>query len=276
MTAAPFLPEPVRIASLRDETANTFTITIDGSARPRGYPFAPGQFNMLYVFGAGEVPISVSGDPARPQELVHTIREVGAVTRAIRRLGVGGALGLRGPYGSAWPMEQIRGRDVLVVAGGLGLAPLRPAIYHLLRERAAYGRVSVIHGARSPADLLFMAELDAWSRRGDVQVLVTVDRADRSWTGHVGVVTAVLRRATFDPANTTALVCGPEAMMRFTARELERLGVAPAEIVVSVERNMKCAIAQCGHCQLGPIFACREGPVVRFDRAAPLILTREL
>lgn len=276
MTAAPFLPEPVRIASLRDETANTFTITIDGSARPGGYPFAPGQFNMLYVFGAGEVPISVSGDPARPQELVHTIREVGAVTRAIRRLGVGGALGLRGPYGSAWPMEQIRGRDVLVVAGGLGLAPLRPAIYHLLRERAAYGRVSVIHGARSPADLLFMAELDAWSRRGDVQVLVTVDRADRSWTGHVGVVTAVLRRATFDPANTTALVCGPEAMMRFTARELERLGVAPAEIVVSVERNMKCAIAQCGHCQLGPIFACREGPVVRFDRAAPLILTREL
>lgn len=276
MTAAPFLPEPVRIASLRDETANTFTITIDGSARPRGYPFAPGQFNMLYVFGAGEVPISVSGDPARPQELVHTIREVGAVTRAIRRLGVGGALGLRGPYGSAWPMEQIRGRDVLVVAGGLGLAPLRPAIYHLLRERAAYGRVAVIHGARSPADLLFMAELDAWSRRGDVQVLVTVDRADRSWTGHVGVVTAVLRRATFDPANTTALVCGPEAMMRFTARELERLGVAPAEIVVSVERNMKCAIAQCGHCQLGPIFACREGPVVRFDRAAPLILTREL
>lgn len=276
MTAAPFLPEPVRIASLRDETANTFTITIDGSARPRGYPFAPGQFNMLYVFGAGEVPISVSGDPARPQELVHTIREVGAVTRAIRRLGVGGALGLRGPYGSAWPMEQIRGRDVLVVAGGLGLAPLRPAIYHLLRERAAYGRVAVIHGARSPADLLFMAELDAWSRRGDVQVLVTVDRADRSWTGHVGVVTAVLRRAAFDPANTTALVCGPEAMMRFTARELERLGVAPAEIVVSVERNMKCAIAQCGHCQLGPIFACREGPVVRFDRAAPLILTREL
>lgn len=276
MTAAPFLPEPVRIASLRDETANTFTITIDGSARPGGYPFAPGQFNMLYVFGAGEVPISVSGDPARPQELVHTIREVGAVTRAIRRLGVGGALGLRGPYGSAWPMEQIRGRDVLVVAGGLGLAPLRPAIYHLLRERAAYGRVAVIHGARSPADLLFMAELDAWSRRGDVQVLVTVDRADRSWTGHVGVVTAVLRRAAFDPANTTALVCGPEAMMRFTARELERLGVAPAEIVVSVERNMKCAIAQCGHCQLGPIFACREGPVVRFDRAAPLILTREL
>lgn len=276
MNTAPFLPEPVRIASLRDETANTFTITIDGSARPGGYPFAPGQFNMLYVFGAGEVPISVSGDPARPEELVHTIREVGTVTRAIRRLGVGGALGLRGPYGSAWPMEQIRGRDVLVVAGGLGLAPLRPAIYHLLRERAAYGRVAVIHGARSPADLLFMAELDAWSRRGDVQVLSTVDRADRSWTGHVGVVTALLRRATFDPANTTALVCGPEAMMRFTARDLERLGVAPAEIAVSVERNMKCAVAQCGHCQLGPILACREGPVVRFDRAAPLILTREL
>lgn len=276
MTAAPFLPEPVRIASLRDETASTFTITIDGSARPGGYPFAPGQFNMLYVFGAGEVPISVSGDPARPEELVHTIREVGAVTRAIRRLGVGGALGLRGPYGSAWPMEQMRGRDVLVVAGGLGLAPLRPAIYHLLRERAAYGRVAVICGARSTSELLFVPELDAWSRRGDVEVLITVDRADRSWTGNVGVVTALLRRATFDPANTTALVCGPEAMMRFTARELERLGVAPPEIAVSVERNMKCAVAQCGHCQLGPIFACREGPVVRFDRAAPLILTREL
>jgi NAD(P)H-flavin reductase len=173
-------------------------------------------------------------------------------------------------------MDEIRGMDVLIIAGGLGLAPLRPAVYHLLREREAFGRLVIAYGARTPADLLYRDELDAWARRGDVDVLVTVDRADRSWTGNVGVVPPLLRRASFDPARAAALLCGPEVMMRFSVRELERLGVPDPRIFVSLERNMKCAVAFCGHCQLGPLFVCREGPVIRYDRVAPIFWTREL
>ncbi|MCC6552995.1 MAG: FAD/NAD(P)-binding protein [Polyangiaceae bacterium] len=272
---SPLAPAPARIATLRDETANTFTITLEGGAPPGGHRFAPGQFNMLYVFGVGEVPISVSGDPARPEPLVHTIRETGVVTRAIRALGVGGALGLRGPYGTAWPVDDLRGRDVLLVAGGLGLAPLRPALYHCLRHRDAYGEVALLVGARTPGDLLFRDELDAWSRRSDLQVLVTVDRADRSWSGDVGVVPPLLRRARFDASRAAALVCGPEVMMHFTVRELERLGIAGDRMYVSIERNMKCAIGLCGHCQLGPFFACKDGPVVRYDRVDPIFWVKE-
>ena len=277
MTSAvePMLPVPLEIRRAYEETADTFTLEFDAAALPSGGRFAPGQFHMLYAFGIGEVPISISGDPAAPARLVHTIRAVGPVTQAMQAMRPGDVLGVRGPYGSAWPVEAARGRDVLVLAGGLGLAPLRPAVYHFIRRRAEYGRVAVLYGARTPEDLVYREELDRWREAG-LEVLATVDRAGTDWAGPVGVVTALLRGVAFDPAEAAAFLCGPEVMMRFAARDLAALGVSPERIHVSLERNMKCAVARCGHCQILSTFVCREGPVYRYDIAAPLLRHREL
>lgn len=272
----PFAPEPARVRRLHRETETTFTVSLEVPRRPGGFAFAPGQFNMLYAFGIGEVAISISGDPSRPERLVHTIREVGSVTRALGRLRSGMALGLRGPFGSAWPVREAHGADVLLIAGGLGMAPLRPALYHVLRHRKAYGRVALLYGARGPEDLLYRRELERWRRRAALQVLVTVDRAGPGWRGHVGVVPALLRLAAFDPSRAIAFVCGPEVMIRFAARDLERCGVPAERVYASLERNMKCAVGLCGRCQLGPGFVCKDGPVLRYDRVGPLLSVREL
>ena len=270
--SSPMTPSPARIVDRREETADTFTIRLD---IPEGFRFAPGQFNMLYVFGKGEVPISISGDPERPTELVHTIRAVGTVTGAIRGLQEDGVLGVRGPYGRGWPLDGARGGDLLLVAGGLGLAPLRPAIYHLLHHRAEFRDVTLLLGGRTPGDLLFHGELDEWRRDGRIEVLVTVDRAGPGWLGPVGVVPSLIREARFEPPRTVAFVCGPEVMMRFTERELARHGVPHDRIYLSLERNMRCAVGFCGHCQLGPAFICKDGPVLRYDRLLPFFLTGE-
>jgi NAD(P)H-flavin reductase len=264
------LPLPLTIASARRETADVFTLRLDG-----GFRFSPGQFNMVYLFGVGEVAISMSGDPADTDALVHTIRRVGLVTEGLGRLRKGDVVGVRGPFGRSWPVEAARGRDVVVVAGGLGLAPLRPLVYHLLGHRDDFGRVAVVVGARTPSDLLYRAELRSWSRAG-LQVLITVDRAEPEWRGNVGVVTALLPEARFDAVHAVAFVCGPEVMMHFAARELARRGLTEDRIFVSLERNMKCAIGLCGHCQLGPAFVCKDGPVFAWDRMRPLLTTREL
>jgi len=248
----------------------TFTFT-----PPGGFSFAPGQFNMLYVHGLGEVAISISGDPAEPGRLVHTVRSVGTVTRAMTALGAGSALGVRGPYGSAWPVDAMRGRDVLVIAGGLGLAPLRPAILHLLANRSAYGRVTILYGARSPAELLFRDELQRWRGRFDCRVEVIVDRAGHDWYGSIGVVTQLLDAVTVDQGDAV-VICGPEIMMRFVARALEQRGVARDGIWISMERSMKCGVGLCGHCQLAGSFVCKDGPVFRYDQLAPLMQVREL
>ncbi len=268
----PFALTPARVLSLADETEDTFTMHLDAP----GVRFAPGQFNMLYAFGVGEVPISVSGDPAEPAPLVHTIRVVGTVTRAIRAVPPGGSVGVRGPYGRPWPVDEARGGDLLLVAGGLGLAPLRPALYHALRHRSDYGRVCLLYGTRTPAGRIYAAELARWRADPRLQLLETVDNAGPDWKGHVGVVPALLRAAAFDPARATAFVCGPEVMMRFTVRELERRGVPEDRVHVSLERNMKCAIGFCGHCQLGPSFVCKDGPVLRYDRVRSMLTVREL
>jgi NAD(P)H-flavin reductase len=271
----PMTPQPMRILSHRKETGDTFTIRLDTSARTDGFAFAPGQFNMLYAFGVGESAISISGDPAEPETLVHTIRAVGTVTNAIRGQGPRGILGVRGPYGTPWPLDAARGGDLLLVAGGLGLAPLRSVVYHVLRHRSDYRDVTLLVGARTPEDLPFRREIARWSRRGDIQVLVTVDRAGARWKGAVGVVPPLVRAAFVEPARTLVFVCGPEVMMRFTERELARLGFAPDRLYVSLERNMKCAVGHCGHCQLGPAFICKDGPVLRYDRIRPFFLVRE-
>jgi NAD(P)H-flavin reductase len=264
------------VLKAHQETRDTFTIELEPPASVQAYSFAPGQFNMLYVFGVGEVPISVSGDPRRTHTLVHTVREVGAVTRAMRGLKRGDVLGVRGPFGSSWPVEEAAGKDVVIVAGGIGLAPLRPAIYAILTHRHKYGRIVLMYGTRTPDDILFRKELERWRARLDLSVHVTVDRAMAAWRGSVGVVTNIIPRAHFDSGNVLAMICGPEAMMRFTILELQNRGVGIEEIYVSAERNMKCAVGFCGHCQLGPMFICKDGPVFRYDKIRPFFEIREI
>lgn len=270
----PMVPQPVRVERVQKETGDVVTLTLDTSAR--GFEFAPGQFNMLYAFAVGEVPISMSGDPERREVLVHTVRTVGAVSEALCRLRKGSVVGVRGPYGHPWPMAQLRGADLLIIAGGVGLAPLRPVIYHVLHHRADYGRVSLLTGARAPENLLFRKELARWQERGDIQVLVTVDHATPEWTGRVGVVPALLAEAAFDPSRAAALICGPEVMMRFTVRDLAQRGIPDERIYVSMERNMKCAVGLCGHCQYGASFVCKDGPVFRFDGIRARFWLREV
>ncbi|MFB8830749.1 cyclic nucleotide-binding domain-containing protein [Azotobacter sp. CWF10] len=273
----PFLPQPYRVERRRRELIGAVTLDLAPLAGERP-DFLPGQFNMLYVFGVGEVAISLSGDAERGTAFVHTVRNVGAVSGALTRLEVGASVGVRGPFGSGWPLveAEAEGADVLLVAGGLGLAPLRPALYALLARRERYGRVVIMVGSRSPEDILYRRELEHWRRRADLEVLLTVDHADADWRGHVGVVPALIPHAGLDPVETLALVCGPEVMMRFTANALLAAGVRPERIHLSMERNMKCAVAQCGHCQFGPFFVCREGPVLRYDRIAGILAVPEI
>jgi NAD(P)H-flavin reductase len=275
--AEPMLPHPYRVERVRRETYDTFTVELSPLETNGGFSFAPGQFNMLYRFGVGETPISISGDPAQPDRLIHTIRAVGPVTKAICQSKRGDILGLRGPFGSSWPVEEAAGNDVVIVAGGIGLPPLRPAIYHILSHRGQYGRVALLYGARTPQDLLFSDELEQWRGRFDLQVEVSVDAAKpEEWRGDVGVVTKLIPRANVDPHHLVAMVVGPEIMMRFTIPELEKREIALEKIYVSMERNMKCAIGFCGHCQYGPTFICKDGPVFRFDRIKEIFGKREI
>ena len=276
VTPDPMRPEAFEVREVTRETGDTFTLTLVAMGGPEARPFAPGQFNMLYVFGVGEVPISISGDPARPELLVHTIRAVGATTRALQKLKRGAQVGVRGPFGTSWPVDQAHGQDVVLVAGGIGLAPIRPALYHILRHRALYGRVVLLYGARTPHDILYAKELREWRGRFDAEVEVTVDRATVEWQGGVGVVTKLIQRSPFDPMSAMAMICGPEVMIRFASLALEKRGVTTASISVSMERNMKCAVGVCGHCQFGPHFVCKDGPVFRYERIEPIFGLREV
>lgn len=272
----PMLPAPFRIVHVAKENPDTFTMELEPASGNGGFRFLPGQFNMLYVHGVGEIPISISGDATRTDRIVHTTRAVGTVTQVMRRLRVGDTLGVRGPFGSAWPMERFPGKDVVVVTGGIGLAPLRPCIYELLRTRQADRKTVLLYGARTPEDMLYGTELRKWARARNLTTHVTVDRATGKWRGNVGVVTSLIPRAPFTPGETIALICGPEVMIRFTVLALQARGVARENIYVSMERNMKCAIGWCGHCQYGPEFVCKDGPVFPFQRIERLFPIREL
>jgi NAD(P)H-flavin reductase len=272
----PMLPIPYRIKRARAENYNTFTLELEPVNGERVPSFAPGQFNMLYIFGVGEVAISISGDPARSDKLIHTIREVGTVTSAMHRLKRGDMIGVRGPFGSSWPVDEAKGKDIVLVTGGIGLAPLRPVMYHLLANRDSYGKIGLLYGARTPKDLLYLSELEKWRSRFDLNIESTVDSATREWRGNVGVVTSLLSRAQFEPAKTVAMLCGPEVMMRYTVLELQKRGVGDENIFVSMERNMKCAVGFCGHCQFGPVFICKDGPVFPYSRMAYLLGKREV
>jgi NAD(P)H-flavin reductase len=273
---APMTPAPYRVVGARQDTPDVFTLDLE--PRGGGDPIAlrPGQFSMLYVFGIGEVPISVSGDLTRPGPIVHTVRSVGITTRALCAAEVGTVLGVRGPFGTAWPVELAEGADLVLVAGGIGLAPLRPVIYHVLANRERYGRLVLLYGSRTPADLLFVDELEHWADLRNVDISITVDAAGVDWVGQVGLVTRLIDGARFASANAVAMVCGPEIMMHFTARALIERGVLPERLYVSMERNMQCAVGLCGHCQLGTKLICRDGAVFPYPAMARLMEVREL
>ncbi len=276
--AAPhgMIPRTYLVRKVAKETPDTFTLTLEPEDRDGPSAFRPGQFSMLWVFGVGELPISISGDPAQVDRLEYTVRSVGQATHALVSRSVGDGVGVRGPLGVGWPLEAARGRDVVVVAGGIGLAPLRPVILEVLEHRDDYGRLVVLYGARSPRDLLYRKELAAWARQRDTQVLITVDYGGMGWRGHVGVVTTLFKYARLQPSRSVAMVCGPEIMMRFVFRELEALGLARRDIHVSMERNMKCAVGFCGHCQYGSLFICRDGPVFPYERIRSSLEKHEL
>ena len=273
-----WVPVPARILGIKYENINTYTIRlrIEDEATREAYRWAPGQFNMLYVAGVGEAALSISSDPENHAELEHTIRAVGSVTRAIKRLGEGAVVGLRGPFGTSWPTKDIEGKIVVMVAGGIGLAPLRPRIYWLLHHRGRCKRAILLYGCRSPADRVFAAELEEWEREGTIDVLVTVDNATGGWTGPVGVVTHLLRRIRVDAANTTVMVCGPKILNRAASWQFLQLQVRPEQVYVSLERNMNCGFGQCGHCQYGAKFVCRDGPVFRFADIADIFAKEEI
>lgn len=274
--ALTMVPDAFRVLRKRPETADTWTLELEPAAGGGGPAFAPGQFSMLYSFGAGEVPISVSGDLTRPGPLVHTVRAVGAVTSALCRAEPGAVLGVRGPFGTCWPLEAAEGRDLVILAGGLGLAPLRPVICHVLAHRERYANVALLYGGRSPDELLYSDEMDGWLDRPELLTRVTVDAAPAGWHGRVGLVTKPISEIEFDLDGASAMICGPEVMMRFAVAALVERGMAEDSIHVSLERNMKCAVGHCGHCQLGPVFVCRDGPVFSWDAVGSLVNVREL
>lgn len=269
------ISRPFRIDRFWKETHDTFSMDLtplDG----RDFTFQPGQFNMLYHWGVGEVPISISGNPAKTRVLTHTIRAVGSVTKQMALLKKGDTLGVRGPYGKPWPVATACGHDIVIITGGIGLAPLRPALYYILQHRDKFGKILMLYGARTPEDMLYVKELEQWRGRFDMHVSVTVDRAAGDWRGNVGVVTSLMPRFHFDREMTVGMVCGPEVMMRFTILELAKRGIPAENLYVSMERNMKCGIGLCGHCQMGPGFVCKDGPVYSYATVKNLMMRREL
>jgi len=270
------VPQTAVIQKIKHEAPDvvTYTLAFTETAVSTAYTFQPGQFNMLYLPGIGEAAISISSDPGSPELLLHTIREAGNVTGALARLKRGDMIGLRGPYGSAWPVARTTGKDVILVAGGIGLAPLRPVIYHFINHRDQYGKITILSGARTPADLLYPDEYDIWQSH-DIDLIITVDRADEAWRGHVGVVPMLFYKLRPDARRTVIYTCGPEIMMRFVVYEALARRIPKEHIYVSLERNMKCAIGFCGHCQFGPMFLCKEGPVLSYNQIEPFFSVEE-
>lgn len=269
----PYLPREARIVARTEESPNTFSLYLvltDGEP----YAFEPGQFNMLYLYGVGEVPISIVGEDRDSGVLTHTIRTLGRVTQGLAQLNVGDCIGLRGPYGRGWPMREAEGRNIIVVTGGLGCAPSVSIIHHILEHRERYGHLSILQGVKHTDDLIWRSQYDAWAAIPDVQVMLAADVAEPGWHGHVGLVTALFEQLHIDAERTTAMLCGPEMMMNAAASGLHQRGIAAGQIHLSMERNMQCAVGHCGHCQFGGRFVCRDGPVFPWPEVRPLLGTR--
>ena len=265
----------MRIASIVQEVPGVATYElefIDPTIAQR-YCFAPGQFNMIYLPGFGESAISISSAPG--EALLHTVRLAGNVTGALARKRVGEELAIRGPFGTAWPVDTCRGMDLVIAAGGVGLAPLRPVVRQVVRNRTDFGRVFLLYGARTPQDLLYSREFEAWRGAG-IELEVTVDLGDAAWAGHIGVVPMLFNRLRLQADRTHVFTCGPEIMMRFVVLEALARQIPPRQIFVSLERNMSCAMGLCGHCQLGPAFVCKDGPVFDYPTIKPYMHLEDL
>lgn len=269
------IPAVATVISRRREFANVVTLKLRvDEITAAATNFTPGQFNMLYAFGVGEAAISISDLPDNEGGIVHTIRGAGAISNALTSLKNGDALGVRGPFGTGWPAP--RSRDVIIIAGGLGLAPLRPFINQLTQRRPEYRSITLLCGAREPQTIMFDRDLRRWKECDNVETYITVDSANAAWAGNVGLVTSLLDGLTIDSSNTTAFVCGPEIMMRHAAESLCDVGIPNSKIWLSMERNLKCAIGHCGHCQFGPAFVCKDGPVFQYDRIRSNMFVKEL
>lgn len=274
--AAPaMVPRPFVVTETRRDTHDTHTLQLE-PVEGEPLAFEAGQFTMLLAFGVGEAPISISGDPGATATLQHTIRDVGSVSHALATAAPGTMLGVRGAFGTGWQVGSGRGGDLVLVAGGIGLAPLRPAILEICAARSDYDRVSVLYGARSPEEILFAEDLRRWAEEHDIDVAVTVDSGQHAWRGRVGLVTQLFGRAHFDPGRTLALLCGPEVMMRHSARALADQGVPASRLRLSMERNMKCGVGLCGHCQLREFFLCVDGPVLSYELLEPVMARAEI
>jgi len=269
----PYLPREAEIVGRTQESPSTFTLALrltDG----RPYEFEPGQFNMLYLYGSGEVPISIVNDAEDTGILTHTIRALGRITHGLAALEVGDRIGLRGPYGRGWPMREAEGRDVIVVTGGLGCAPSVSIIHRILARRERYGHLSILQGVKHTDDLIWHSQYEAWAALPDIEVHLAADEAEPGWDGHVGLVTGLLDRLEFNVDHTIAMLCGPEMMMRASAHNLHERGLAADSVYLSMERNMQCAVGHCGHCQLGADFVCRDGPVFPWPEIRRLLGVR--
>lgn len=268
------VPVIARIVDRIQETPLIFTITLELIEGQESYGFAPGQFNMLYAPGVGEVPISIVSDPDEPHLLKHTIRKVGRVTACLHDLRVGDVLGLRGPFGRGWPVGDMEGRDVLIVTGGLGCAPVVSVINYIRRRKERYGRLMLVQGVKHSDDLLWREQYERWEREDGMQVLLAADVADKKWRWHVGLVTELLDQADFDSRRTGVVMCGPGPMMHAAANKLTDKGVPADAIWLSLERNMQCAVGWCGHCQIGPYFVCHDGPVFAWSDVGGLLQSK--
>jgi len=273
----PMDPYWAEITEIQPEAPDvaTYWMRFENQAVRKGFTFQPGQFNMLYVPGVGEAAISISSDPKETEHIGHTVRAVGNVTNHFTHLKVGDRVGVRGPFGTYWPLEEFKGSDIIISTGGIGFPPLRPVIYHVMRHRSDYGRVVLLYGARTPRDLQYTGEYDHWRKNG-IETMITVDRSDESWTGTVGVVPILFYRLRMDPHKSVIFTCGPEIMIRFVVFEAMARRVPPSRIFVSLERNMKCGLGFCGHCQLGPFFVCKDGPIFSFEALQPYYNVEEL
>jgi len=272
---SPWRSQVARIAAIRAEAPGVWTLDLVFRDRSPDDQFQPGQFNMLHLPGIGEAALSISSDPARPTPISHTFRGVGNVTHALARLTIGDEVLVRGPFGTPWPLDAVRGRDIVVAAGGVGLASLRAAICRLAAHRHDYGSIAILHGAKTPADLLYEADYAAWRDAG-VNVFTIVDAADARWPGSVGLVPNLFAELDIDPTGTSLLCCGPERMMEAVVTRAAEAGIASSDIWLSLERNMACAAGVCGLCQFGPTFVCKDGPVFRHDRIAAFLAVPHL
>jgi NAD(P)H-flavin reductase len=257
----------VRITPQTPDT-NLYTFEYVDPQRQRQFTFTPGQFMLLSVFGHGEAPFGICSSPNNKDSFELCIRSVGKLTNVLQNLRQGSVVGLRGPFGHGWPMEKVKGKNIVIIGGGIGLVPLRPAILEIMENRDDYGKLQIMYGARCPEELLFKDELYIWDNRRDIEYVATVDRDDEHcWAGNIGVVTVLFDRITISPKDTYAFVCGPPIMYKFVMRELEKIGLPDNRIFISLERRMKCGVGHCSHCLVGSKFVCQDGPVFSYKDA---------